>query len=181
MTDPFDETARDAIDARFARRCAIIDNWPADEPRLTIAELTARLLGGEFQMRPEQWLAVRRSPAVLSSWNHLLSRLTVAEVPRVAAASSRSERPLRVFDGGSITTIASAVPGSTYVRIGWRPVLAPPRSLLLQSDDMPPLMRPLPGLRPSGDWLFVCNSSREADRRFLALLSDPRTTGAFLE
>lgn len=180
MANIYDERARDEIDAAFAVRSAVREAWPSSPPALSAARLAAFALDGAADLSPAEWQSVRADPVLLASWRHACRCLASATLPRIAAASSSSlER--RTFEGGTLQLIRSAHPGSSFVKIVWRPQLAVPRRLLLEREDQAPLVRALPSLRPSGDWLIVCEDASLADREFVELISDPRTHGFFLE
>jgi hypothetical protein len=179
LIDYDDEATRDRIDASFAARLAIAESWPQSPIAASVGRIAIDLLEGRGSMSPELWGEIRRSTVLLASWNHMCTSLTLAELPRVAAASTGGLSRRR-FDKGDVAIIRSRELDETYVKIRWLDPGSRPSRLLLQRDDALPHLRSLPVLRASGDWLLLCNDANADDRSFVALINDPRTTGLFL-
>lgn len=174
-----DDEFRDHVDRAYATRAALVEAWPAEPSGTTFTTLARRLLGRDFVLTLDDWRQIKGDPTLRASWDYLRRARTLVELPRVAAASLGG-LTTRNFDNGSVTIIPSTKVGTVYVKIAWRPLPQAPRFLLLEREDAESATRTLPLLRASGDFLLVCDGGVAADQLFLRLLSDPRTSGAFL-
>lgn len=170
---------RDRVDRAYAVRAALLDTWPAQQSTTSTSSLARRLLDTDFTLTTDDWQCIRRDDRLRAAWDYLKRARTLAELPRVAAASS-GDLTARSFDNGVVTIIPSTQDGIVYVKIAWRPRPEAPRLLLLERDDTEPAARALPRLRSSGDFLLICDKRLAADELFLRLLGDPRTLGSFL-
>ena len=168
------------VNRAFAARLALDEAWPTSPPRVSVAVLAEGLLAGRLNLSPAEWAVVEGDELLRTSWQFLRRSRTLADLPRVAAAST-GNLVTRAFGGGTVSVLPSASPGMHYVKIAWQPNPPAPKILLLERDHDAPYFRPLPPLRASKDWLLVCHDAIPADSLLVALMRDPRTSGSFLE
>lgn len=175
---PEDDAIADRADRLYAARAAMTETVPGVR-RIGLAELV------RFLDEPGRGLSLEAQRALFSDaklrtdFQRLKAPLRWAELPAVAAASDR-EIEARRFEGGTLRTHPSRVPGQVYLLIELGSAGAPPRTLLLEGRDGRVMKRALPHAGPGGNVTVILDRSKADDLAFLELMADPTTTGEFL-
>ena len=146
--------------------------------RLGVAEIVQFLSDPERRLSMEEQRSLFADAQLRADYRRLKSRMAIAELPALAAASTGTVNARR-FEGGTVSIHPSRVHGQVYVilRFSWP---APPRSMLLEDSAGDLLKRQLPPADPNGEVMMVLDEKEASDARFLRLLADPTSTGSFL-
>jgi len=176
--DHSDDLARRA-DALYAARTAMAE---ATRPprRLGIAELIQFLNEPGRALTLEEQRALFADPKLRADFRRLKAQATMFELPALAAAGT-GDVTARRFEGGSVTIHPSRVRGQIYVILRFPASAGAPRTMLLESTAGDLLKRALPAADPNGEVMMVLDERSAADAAFLRLLSDPTSTGTFVQ
>lgn len=178
---------------------------PSSAPRRTrptVAELIRFLTDPVFELPPGSQAALFADPQARADFQRLKSDLARRRLPMAAAAADEpatmetaaasdaaAVAPVtRAFDGGRLRLARARDRAQAYLVIAYE-ADAPDGSaeapaLLMLELDGEVRRRPLPA--PDADKtgerevMLIFDLTQEEDRRFVSLLADPRTTGAFL-
>lgn len=167
------------IDRAFAVRDALADAWPTTPQGVSVSSLVTALMSASFSLSPKEWQSIRNDAKLNASWQYLRRAATIAELPRLAAASDSAQRS-RHFSEGTVAIVPSRKQGLVLIKIVWTPPQRLPRFLLLDGGVDAIATRALGRRRSSGDFVIACDESNSEDQAYLRLLGDPRTTGSFL-
>ena len=81
------------VNRAFAARLALDEAWPTSPPRVSVAVLAEGLLAGRLNLSPAEWAVVEGDELLRTSWQFLRRSRTLADLPRVAAARSKTGSP----------------------------------------------------------------------------------------
>jgi hypothetical protein len=147
---------------------------------LGIAELVQFLNDPQRSLTMEEQRSLFGNLQLRADYRRLKSQLVIAaELPALAAASTGDVNSRR-FDGGTVSIHRSRVPGQIYVLLRFSASFAPSHAMLLEGSKGDLIKRSLPPADANGDVMLVLDEKNDSDARFLRLLSDPTSTGAFL-
>jgi hypothetical protein len=147
--------------------------------RLGVAEIVQFLDDPARCLSLEEQRSLFADPKLRADYRRLKSRVAVAELPAMAAASAGNVDSRR-FEGGTVKIHPSRVPGQIYIVLRFNWPAGAPRALVLEGAAGDLVKRPLPAADPNGEVMMVLDERRDADAVFLRLISDPTSTGSFV-
>jgi hypothetical protein len=165
-------------DLLYAARTALAE---AKRPtrRFGVAEVVQFLNDPSRNLTAEEQRLLFSDPRLRADYRRLKAQATTFELPALAAASSGAVNSRR-FEGGSVSTHPSRVPGQIYVILRFSWPAGAPRMMLLESVEGHLVKRALPSADKQGEVMMVLNERSDADAGFLRLLADPTSTGTFV-
>lgn len=169
----------------FDRANEIYANWElleADWPTVSLGtrELFLFLSDADFQLSPAQTAKLFGSPKLRKTLQALKQELRVAEMPRLAAASSADDLQERRFPGGKVWNVASEGNDQQVIFVAEfeDPDYAPASLKLIGADGATATLKLE---RPEGGVVQIpLDLSNDNHRRIVELLRDPGSIGFFI-